>query len=279
MPRSAGASPEVRRPEQGTWCDENHRCSVPTGCDTLLYPEKDMAPAAPAGVGRQHRLLRDLRDLRGGDDRAGGDRDHVGGAPRHGRAAGLAGAPRSTAYAGSNRRDRRTAGQRHRERRQPLRSARAGAASFTDRVRARWAQRRHLTDDGRDGRRRSRHPRRAHRLRPRRRRQPGRRPGGHAPGAHRGATSGPIASSAPRSGPSTARPTPASRRPENAERMADHLARREGHRHLPPRHLRRPVGVLAEAARRCMPTPGCGPSSSPGSTTRTWRTPPSRSRW
>ena len=54
--------------------------------------------------------------------------------------------------------------------------------------------------------------------------------------------------------------------PDAREHRADgrHLARREGHRHLPARHVRRPVGLPAEAARPCMPTRDCGPSSRPG---------------
>ena len=116
------------------------------------------------------------------------------------------------------------------------------------------------------------------RVRARRWRQPRCRPGGHARGAHPARHQG--RPRLRRVGRRHQRRV-VRRSPDAREHRAHgrHLARREGHRHLPPRPARWPVGVPAEAARPCMPTPGCGPSSRPGSTTRTSRTPPSRSRW
>ena len=66
---------------------------------------------------------------------------------------------------------------------------------------------------------------------------------------------------------------------ENIERMADIWRDVKGTDIFPRGTLRRPVGLPAEAAVACTPTPGCAPSSRRGSTTRTSRTPPSRSRW
>ncbi len=64
------------------------------------------------------------------------------------------------------------------------------------------------------------------------------------------AASGPIASSARRSAPSTAPPTPAVPTLEGMQHLAEILAPDPGDRHLPARHLRRTLGLLPEARRR-----------------------------
>ena len=279
-PVPPSARPVTRRcgPEQGAWCDEDHRCSVPTGCDSpcashCLYPETDMASAlvlASAGntaffvifgifVVAMLALVVIVIMWAVRHDMAG---PQGVARPPAGTDAAAARPARRILMTGTL--DGAT-GDGHSSRVRPRpRSPTASAPGGRNGVTA--AERARPPGAGADG------------LRPRRRRQPGRRPGGHAPGAH------------PARHPGRPRLRRLGRRHQRrvlrrpadpGERRADgrHLARREGHRHLPPRPARRPVGLLAEAARPCTPTPGCGPSSRRASTTRTSRTPPSRSRW
>ena len=118
--------------------------------------------------------------------------------------------------------------------------------SFTDRVRARWAHRRHLTDGARN--------------RPAPKRTAFVLAGGGSRGAVQvgmlqeliargiradrvfGASVGAINGASYAGQPTL----------ENAEHMADIWRVREGDRHLPPRPTRRSVGVLAEAAVRAL---------------------------
>ena len=66
---------------------------------------------------------------------------------------------------------------------------------------------------------------------------------------------------------------------EGIAHLADVWLRRARHRHLPPRHLRRPVGLLPEAGRRARQHRRAQDHRGGSSTTSTSKTPSSRSRW